>query len=85
MNRTHLIILWIGIILIVLMGLFPPWTLILEGSVGTLGYAFILSRPRKICNINTSLLFAQWIMVAVVTGGLIITFKDKKPKDEQKQ
>ncbi|MHC4571830.1 MAG: hypothetical protein ACYS0C_07125 [Planctomycetota bacterium] len=38
--------------------------------------------------------FAYWgykgfcfraFLVALVTGGLIITFKDKKPKDEQKQ
>jgi len=27
----------------------------------------------------------QWTLVAVITGGLIISFKDKKPKDEQKQ
>jgi len=27
----------------------------------------------------------QWTLVAVITGGLIISFKDKKSKDEQKQ
>jgi len=34
---------------------------------------------------DISRLLIQWAMVAVVTGGLIITFKDKKPKYEQKQ
>ena len=30
--------------------------------------------------------FLLWaILIALVTGGLIYTFKDKKPKDEQKQ
>jgi len=27
----------------------------------------------------------QWTLVAVITGGLIISFKDKKSKNGQKQ
>lgn len=34
---------------------------------------------------NTGRLFCYWTMIAVVTGGLLVTLKDKKPKDEQKQ
>ncbi len=29
--------------------------------------------------------FCYWLMVAITTGGLIYTFRDKKPQDEQKQ
>jgi hypothetical protein len=33
--------------------------------------------------------FCFWFIwmfgIALITGGLIVTFKDKKPKDEQKQ
>ena len=85
MNKIQLIILWVGIAIVVLMGIFPPWAVTYQGGGPYEGYAFILSRPREICHIETTLLLVQWIMVAVVTGGLIITFKDRKPKDEQKQ
>jgi hypothetical protein len=35
--------------------------------------------------LDTACLFMQWTLVAVITGGLMISFKDKKSKDEQKQ
>ena len=118
MNRTQLIVLWIGVI--VLMGLFPPW--IISGyMVGakTLNrrtiagpYALItsplpsyprlvldwpqpprgflqdepiesvprISRWEDVCaeSIDGYRLSIQWIMVAVVTAGLIYTLKDKR-------
>jgi len=45
---------------------------------------------RRICygRLDAPCLFTQWTLVAVITGGLIINFKDKKgkkPRDEQKQ
>jgi len=35
--------------------------------------------------LDAACLFMQWTLVAVITGGLIISFKDKKSKNEQKQ
>lgn len=37
-------------------------------------------RSRLAAQIATDYLFAQWLMVAVITGGLIITFQEKKQK-----
>jgi len=96
MNKKQLTVLWIGIAAIVLMGIFPPWQ-VMEGGRGAFGYCFILRPPGssqstsiarfwrwRVClgRLDTSCLFIQWAMVAMITGGLIITLKDKKRKDE---
>ncbi len=89
MNKKQLISLWIGIIAIVLMGLYPPWMMTGGGSIlgfGKWGYSFIMNPPHEACRIDTSRLGVQWAMVAAVTGGLVVAFtdkKDKKPKDER--
>jgi len=71
--------LWIGISLIVLMGLFPP---VLRKSTFNnryVKYSFILNASGPIVLHN---LIVQWIVVSAITGGLIYTFRDKKLKDE---
>ena len=78
MNRKQIIVLWIGIAAIVFMGIVPPWVVSIQGAIEQRGYGFILIPPEKYCHINTSRLYVQWIMVAVATGGFIVTFKDKK-------
>ena len=89
MNWKQKICLWIGIVVIVMMGLFPPWmaTAPGEGNYVAGGYGFILF-PRDqfgeslwLARIDFGQLAAQWAMVAVVTGGLIVTFADKKCGD----
>ena len=47
------------------------------------GYTFLFS--AEVSDIGFGKLIVQWAVVAVVTGGLIFTFGDKKPKDEQKE
>ena len=101
MNNIQKIILWIGIAAIVVMGLFPPWTLQLTStSILTLSYdqqrwlagqkssayKFLLTPPQltraaKISvpfQIDVPKLGIQWAAVAVITGGLFVTLKDKK-------
>jgi len=78
MNLKQKICLWVGIAVIVVMGIFPPLVISIQGAIEQQGYGFILIPPEKYCHINTSRLYVQWIMVAVVTGGFIVTFKDKK-------
>ena len=63
MNRTQLIVLWVGIAIVVLLGLFPP------GTRG--GYEFIL----EIRSISLGRLIIEWAMVAAITGGLVYTLK----------
>lgn len=92
MNKKQLISLWVGIVIIVLMGLFPPWFFMTVSSRSGMGYRratnykFITPRPRSgniEAEIDFSLLCIQWVIVAAITTGLVVTFKDKKPKDEQ--
>ena len=80
MSKTQLKVLWVGIGVLVLMGLFPPDEYQRNVIPSGLGgdepsrYSFILTvRDVAFCE-----LFIQWVIVAVVTGGLIYTLKDKK-------
>ena len=83
MNLKQKICLWIGIVIFVIMGIFPPWIVaptILQPKHG--GYHFILSPPEvkypECYSLNTSLLLIQWAIVAAMIGGLFITFMGKK-------
>lgn len=83
MNKKQIIVLWIGIAVIVIMGIFPPWIVgqtILSPKDG--GYRFVLSHPEvrslDCYSLNTSRLLVQWIMVVAITGGLLVTLKEKK-------
>lgn len=78
MNKKQLIVLWIGIGIITLMGLFPPFQWHLRDGRTGITYAFIFSEDDIIALGN---LVVQWAVVAFITGGLIITFAEKKPKD----
>lgn len=76
MNRKQIIVLWVGIIAFVYLGL----TCRISGRGWTL--------EMESCVKDIAQLLVYWVVTAVVTGGLIYTFrdkKDKKPKDEQKQ
>jgi len=85
MSKTQLKVLWVGIGIFVLMGLFPPRKSVMYITPIGAGfeewkkparYGFILTMSTQ--NIALNNLFIQWAIVAVVTGGLIYTLKDKK-------
>jgi len=93
MNKKQKIVLWIGIIIFVLVSLNPP-----QKSHRT---PLRPSRRRAsrdnapIVNVvvigagdvDGAKLLSHWLIIIVLTGGLIYTFKDrkdKKPKAEQK-
>lgn len=79
MNRKQKICLWIWIIVIVLMGLFPPTN---QYPLFGIEYNFILTTDGHVVLSN---LIAQWLIISFIASYLITyTFKDKKPKDEQK-
>ena len=98
MNAKQKICLWVGIAVIVLMGIFPPtprgyynityFSGIRErpGPIGHKfhsGYTFLFTAEASDIALNK--LIIQWGIVGAVTFGLIYTFGDKKPKEEQKQ
>ena len=83
MNKKQKICLWMGIIVIVLSGIYPHWMITIEsparGESGFIGKGrhFLLHQYNKQWQIDTSRLSVQWIIVAVITGGLVVTFADK--------
>jgi len=85
MNRKQKIVLWIGIAIVVLMGLFPPWMGYIKAERGYIRHTFIWYHPaaRNMgMRIDVPHLCVQWSIIVAITGGLIITFKNKKPKDD---
>ena len=80
------IILWLGIIVLVLMCIFPPWNRVrcLPSSnikaLVPVGYYPLMCPPEGGVEIAFSRLFLQLFVVSVITGGLIYTFRDKKSK-----
>ncbi len=93
MNKKQLIVMWVGIAAIVITGIYPPWMTANPqgGNYIAAGYGFILNPPhfrgQELWRgrIDFPHLLAQWAMFAVVTGGFMVTFKNKKQKEEQKQ
>ena len=89
----------LGIIVFVLMGLFPPCMLISPaGDYVKYGYRFVSNQFKAgyygdvrdgliwESRIDASRLFVQWAAVAVITGGLIYTFREKtKDNDKEKK
>ncbi|MBI4539488.1 MAG: hypothetical protein HY704_08270 [Gemmatimonadetes bacterium] len=78
MNKKQKIALWVGITLVALMGLVPPWKVMRPRGGGaylmqSLGYAPLFSQHGQI---DFGRLFVQWAVVAVVTGGLVLTFSE---------
>ncbi len=71
MSKTQLKILWIGIVIFVLMGLFPPAESFSPENSYAAGYGFI----SNVGNVAFSRLFIQWAIVAILTGGLIYSLK----------
>jgi hypothetical protein len=93
-ENKQTIVLWIGLAVILLMGIFPPWvrTFSVKASYSekNAGYKFILTPPQPVpeesgfghdffgIKLDVCRLCVQWVVVSVVTGGLILTFRDKK-------
>ena len=76
LNETQKKVILIGLVVIILMGLFPPWKCIycnLEGACvkRLAGYKFIFSPPYcggSDAEIEKDRLILQWIIVIMITG-----------------
>lgn len=89
MNWKQKMFLWFGIAAIVTMGLRPPyiWRMDMAGLVDERngGYAWIVAPPVRDgagilwhASLDLPRLCVQWIIVAVITAGLLATFRDKR-------
>ena len=89
-NVTFLIILWLGIIVIVLMCLYPPWVRIVRirnADINTIipeGYAFLWHTPyidsSSVIAIDYLRLLIQIVIVSLITGGLLFTVRTVQSK-----
>ena len=86
MNRKQTILMWVGILALVGMSLYPPWVArsLHDGVVVKyIGHSWMTRAPApdlKYCfkSIDFDRLGIQWGMVVVITIGLMLTFRDKK-------
>jgi len=81
LNERQRICLAVGVALITLMGLFPPWIthLGLEGTT-TGSYGFIAAPPYRAIGIDIIRLIIQWISVAIVIGAVTYALTEKPGK-----
>jgi len=74
-NRIGYLVLLIGVILVVLAGIFPPWYRKLpQGNIVNIGYGFILGPVDRNGQIDYGRLFTEWFIIAllVVAGFLVL-------------
>lgn len=80
MNKKQKIVLWIGITLFVLMGLFPPYSSSPQSTFAPSTHYDRLFFDMGFEHVDSGTLFIQWAILGVITGGLICTLSDKKDK-----
>jgi hypothetical protein len=84
MNKKQKIVLGAGIILIVLMGLFPPYEVVRKVDQvgrtieGPIKYGFLLSPPGDIDIVRLAI---QWVIILALTIGTIYSTKDLIKRD----
>lgn len=84
MNAKQRKLLQVGIVVAVLMGVFPPWMDSFSyeqlHSQGAGGYAFIFDPPKAeilhTVSIDLSRLVVQWVVVALAVGGGILFLRE---------
>ena len=83
MTRRQSIILWCGIVVILLMTVFPPVikTEMVEGTEGSsfqtiIQHEYYFTKSAK--KIFLERLFIEWFIAAVVTGGFIYAFRKRR-------
>jgi hypothetical protein len=88
MNKKQEKCVWIGIIIFVLMGIFPPWILhyqrLIRDQVIALfhsgGYDFLFVPPNNAVCIDLTRLITQWLMLSVLTAWIVYRKGDKNLK-----
>ena len=76
-------VLWTGIAIIILMSLFPPWKDLRSSRsrrshyVVAGGYGFLFDPPYRAKSIDVARLGVQILVVALITGGVIVSIKEK--------
>lgn len=81
MNKKQRIVIWVGLVLILLTGLFPAYEIALGNNLKAYhGYCFIFSTPstQYFSNIIISRYLIQIVTILLLTIGLVFLFADPK-------
>lgn len=70
LNENQKLCLWLGILVIVAMGLYPPWKFISETPTS---FGFLYAPPPGQVKLDYMRLSVEWVMAAVVTFGLVVS------------
>jgi hypothetical protein len=70
LNENQKLFLWLGIFIIVAMGLYPPWKFITETPTS---FGFLYAPPPGQVKLDYTRLSVEWVMAAVVTFGLVVS------------
>ena len=73
--KKQLIILWIGIGIVILSILFPPWAVKSGGVQHFLGYGFLFCPPLDVASIEWSRLTAEILIIVLLAAGAFYTAK----------
>lgn len=98
MNKKQEKCVWIGLIIFVLMCLFPPWIhfymvggnhdpvdrIIGEPIYTCIGYGFLFSPPPDVTSADMTRLIPQLLIVVVITVWLVYLRRDKPPEPAKK-
>lgn len=80
--KKQLIVLWIGIGLVVLAILFPPWVAnFSDGGHRFLGYGFLFGSSHKmavVSSIEPSRLTAEILIIVLLTAGALFTNRERR-------
>jgi hypothetical protein len=82
LNVKQLAVLWIGITIIALMGIFPPVKkTVTRTQASTPSYCQVVAYDflftESLNEIEYQRLLIQWLITAIVTTGLAVTFEEK--------
>jgi len=82
LNTKQLVALWIGITIIALMGIFPPVKKTMPKPElsppsyrQVVAYNFLFTESLN--EIEYQRLLIQWLITAIITAGLVVTFEEK--------
>ena len=82
MNKKQKTVLGLLALIILLMMLFPPFSIEVRGITHNKGYSFILSPPKLgglITSVNSEMLVVQWIGALILGGIVFLFFRGGKP------
>ena len=85
MNRNQTIALWVGVAVMTLMFVFPPWTETPFFAPSPAGYSPLWNPADHAFSIDYLRLVIQWVVVGIVTKAAMRTLEDKEGEDDSEE